>query len=464
MLRAVAQPLPPDFQLSALAAGAWADSHEVAWLGGSGGPAGLSWEELVAFDEPRSVFAGGARELDALLRALEEPVRCDAPELAFAACAVGYLTYECGRFFERLPAATPQIFGIPDARFVLPAAVAVRDAAGLPHLLVIAEDDFLLPVRARRAHALTRRLHALGQARRAAAAPTLQVRPGWTRDEYISAIRRTIAHIAAGDIYQANVSQRFDAFSTGDPLDVHLRLLEHNPSPFAAFIGFGDRAIVSASPELFLRRRGATVETRPIKGTRRRTGDPAADATACAELAGSEKDAAELAMILDLERNDLSRVCRAGSVRVVSAAETETYATVFHRVAIVNGTLRAEASLRELLAATFPGGSITGCPKIRAVEILHELEREPRGPCFGAIGRVSHGGDLDLNVAIRTLTFARAAGETGISWNATFRTGGGIVADSDPQAEYAESLAKARALAAALGDPDLEVRTCLPPS
>jgi para-aminobenzoate synthetase component 1 len=186
------------------------------------------------------------------------------------------------------------------------------------------------------------------------------------------------------------------------------------------------------------------VETRPIKGTRPRTGDPAADAAARDELRASAKDAAELAMIVDLARNDLSRVCRAGTVRVARARGLEEYATLYHLVATVQGELRAGAGAADLLRAAFPCGSITGCPKIQAIRLLAELEGEARGPCFGAIGWIGYGGDLDMSVAIRTLAFSGS--------RATFRAGGGIVADSDPAAEHAESIAKARALAAALGD------------
>ena len=275
------------------------------------------------------------------------------------------------------------------------------------------------------------------------------VAPAWPRERYLASARRILEHIAAGDVYQANLSQPFDARGVGDPLEVHRRLLRDHPTPFAGYLGFGERAIVSASPELFLRRRGARLETRPIKGTRPRVGDAAADRVAMAELESSEKDRAELAMIVDLERNDLSRVCRAGSVRVALARAIETYATVFHAVAAVEGELRPDAALLDILAATFPSGSITGCPKIRAMEILHDLEREPRGPCFGAIGWIGYDGNFDLNVAIRTVSFLREHGD----WNATFRTGGGIVAESQAEIEYQESFVKALALARALGVP-----------
>ncbi|HKE00895.1 MAG TPA: anthranilate synthase component I family protein, partial [Planctomycetota bacterium] len=367
----------------------------------------------------------------------------------FAGGAVGYVGYESARWIERVPAAAEGLLGLPDFRLAFPSRFVTRDAPKSPVELVVVSETGVRPD-LDGATREARRLEALGRERAEAPARPVEVRAAWTRETYLEAAREVRERIAAGDIYQANLSQRFDAAGFGDPFDVHLRGRRLNPAPFSAFLAFGESAVVSASPELFLRRRGRRVETRPIKGTRPRTMDESRDAAARTDLLSSAKDLAELAMIVDLERNDLSRVCAAGSVRVRAYPELETYATVFHLVAGVEGTLKDGAEAVDLLRATFPGGSITGCPKIRAIEILAGLEREPRGPCFGAIGWIGHAGDLDLNVAIRTIAFSAGT--------AAFRAGGGVVADSEPAAERAESIAKARALALALGDSGLAGR------
>ncbi len=453
-LRASALPIDPAIRLEDVAAGAWAEGREVAWLEGEGGPTDLHEHALVAVGAPRDEieipFGQPGEPFDALARLLAEPIDDAGLALPFRGGAVGFLGHECGRFFERLPAARPAVLGLPDLRLWFPSCFVARVGGAGPVLVVLSRAS------GRGAEALgsdarreIERLALRGSARAPAAASPRLVRAAWEHPRYLDAVATVRRHIAAGDIYQANLSQRFDAGDVGDPFDVHRRLRAANPAPFAAFLGMGDRAIVSASPELFLRRRGSRLETRPIKGTRPRTGDAASDAAAVADLLRSEKDAAELAMIVDLERNDLSRVCRPGSVVVRRAGDLEAYATVFHRVAAVEGEIRPGIGAKEILTATFPGGSITGCPKIRAIEILTELEADARGPNFGAIGWIGHDGDLDLSIAIRTLTFRRAAGG---EWDATFRAGGGIVADSEPHAEYSETLAKACALAESLGD------------
>jgi para-aminobenzoate synthetase component 1 len=264
------------------------------------------------------------------------------------------------------------------------------------------------------------------------------------RETYLAAARRAVEYIHAGDVFQVNYAHEFRAAYRGDPLSLYLALREANPAPYGAYLDLGrGNAVLSTSPELFLRVRGREVTTRPIKGTRPRGADPAADARLREELRASPKDQAELAMIVDLERNDLGRVCEPGTVEVVSDAEIESYATVHHRVAEVRGELEEGFDRVDLLAATFPGGSITGAPKVRAMEIIDELEAGRRGPYTGAIGLLSDDGNMDLNIAIRTAVLAR--GEVRV------HVGGGIVADSVPEAEYEETLAKGRAIFDALG-------------
>ncbi|MEE9284156.1 MAG: aminodeoxychorismate synthase component I, partial [Dehalococcoidia bacterium] len=239
-----------------------------------------------------------------------------------------------------------------------------------------------------------------------------------------------------------NLSQRFSALWTGGPWELYRRLRSVNPAPFAAFLDFGRVAVLSASPERFLQRQGDLIETRPIKGTRPRGGTPEEDRSLGQELATSAKDRAEHIMIVDLERSDLGRVAQTGTVTVDELMALESYATVHHLTSTVRGRLRPDRTLADLLRATFPGGSITGAPKIRAMEIIDELEPVRRGVYTGAIGYFSATGDLDLSIAIRTLVL-----NDGV---AHFQVGGGIVYDSDPEAEYRETLDKGRALFQAL--------------
>jgi len=264
----------------------------------------------------------------------------------------------------------------------------------------------------------------------------------FTRDEYLAAVAAAHEYIAAGDIFQVNLSQRFQTRRAADPLCLYLRLRQANPAPFAAYLADGDWAVLSSSPERFLKVVDGHVETRPIKGTRPRRADPAADVAMQRELLASEKDNAELAMIVDLERNDLGRVCDYGSIAVAEPRVLETYAAVHHLVATVVGRLHPRYGLVDLLKATFPGGSITGAPKVRAMQIIGELEPTARSVYTGAIGYLGFDGRADLNIAIRTLLCTANS--------VTLQVGGGIVADSTPEGEYDETLAKAKAMFAAL--------------
>ena len=268
-----------------------------------------------------------------------------------------------------------------------------------------------------------------------------------TREEYLSAVLLIKEHIAAGNIYQANLTQQLTCpLPQGlEAEQLFLRLRRQHPSPFAAFIRRREDVVVSISPERFLCVEPETgiVEAWPIKGTRRRGKDELEDARLRAELLSSEKDRAENVMIVDLLRNDLGRVCRYGSVEVAELCRLEEHPTLFHLVSKVRGRLRDEVTAGELVRACFPCGSITGAPKIRAMEIIEEVEGAPRGLSMGAIGYFAFDGAIDLSVAIRTMTVRERV--------ARFNVGGGIVADSDPALEYEESLIKARALLRALG-------------
>ena len=263
-------------------------------------------------------------------------------------------------------------------------------------------------------------------------------------------VRRVLDYLAAGDLFQANISRgwqaRFEA-PAPEPAALFARLREHNPAPFAGIFAGEGWSVVSASPERLVSVRGEVVETRPIAGTRPRfEGDD--DAARVRELVGNPKERAEHIMLIDLERNDLGRVCVPGSVEVDELMTVESYAHVHHIVSNVRGRLRADATPGETIRAVFPGGTITGCPKVRCMQVIAELEGQGRGAYTGAFGWLNRDGDLDLNILIRSAELETDADGGG---TLRFRTGGGIVADSDPQRELDETRAKARGMLRALG-------------
>jgi anthranilate synthase component 1 len=268
---------------------------------------------------------------------------------------------------------------------------------------------------------------------------------------YIQRVLRAQEYIRAGDIYQANLSRPWQVRPRAPPgeaahaqaLDTGLlyeRLRRRNPAPFAALLQWGGVSVLSSSPERLLRVSGRDVDTRPIAGTRPRTLRPGEDGPEAAALVAHPKERAEHIMLIDLERNDLGRVCEAGTVVVNELMVTETYAHVHHIVSNVQGRLRPGVTPIDALQAVFPGGTITGCPKFRCMQIIAELEGAGRGAFYGSLGYLTPGGELDLNILIRTMTLARS--------RITMRTGGGIVADSDPERELAETRAKARGMLA----------------
>lgn len=384
---------------------------------------------------------------------------------------IGYIGYEIARHIERLPGRAAADIGLPDLRLAFYDALLVYDTLDRKWALLELvfenpparwKDVVAGPATAGRAGRCLLNLArpARGEPQPPAAADATEVqghRPGagpaaaaavanFTPDAYRRAVARCIEYIAAGDIFQVNLSQRFRIAAAPPPMNIYRVLRAANPAWYAAYLSFENDqqpcAIVSSSPELFLRVRGKEVLTRPIKGTRRRTGDETADEAARNDLWDSPKDNAELAMIIDLLRNDLGRVCRFGSVEVVQARRLEAHPTVYHLVGTVTGTLRDSVSVADLLRATLPGGSITGAPKIRAMEIIDELEGVARGVYTGCIGIVGVDGSCEWNIAIRTLVHD--------GQSAYVQAGGGIVADSDPQGEYVETLDKARALLEAI--------------
>jgi para-aminobenzoate synthetase component 1 len=379
------------------------------------------------------------------MRAVHAAWRMEASprSIPFLGGAVGMLSYDLGRLLERMPAIARDDLRLPDLRMAWYDVVfAFRDGQGW-----VASSGLPFPPDARAAVAQQRLEEALAwaDAPAPAVAPFRAVGPWrstFTRAEYLAAIATIQAHIAAGDLYQANLSQRFEVPVAGDAADLYLRLRAANPAPFGAFLRYPDATLVSVSPERFLELRDGRVETRPIKGTRPRGRTPDADAALADELTASPKDRAEHLMIVDLERNDLGRVCRTGSVRVPERFRLEPHPTVWHLVSTVEGELREGLDAVDLIRATFPGGSITGAPKLRAMEILEGIEPTRRGPYTGSIGYWGLDGHLDLSIVIRT---AIVQGD-----RATVQVGGGIVADSDGDAEYQETLDKAAALVRAI--------------
>ena len=270
----------------------------------------------------------------------------------------------------------------------------------------------------------------------------IQVHPNFEKEEYKQAVDRMIRYIIEGDIYIANMTQQLTIESEKQPLDVFYDLRKNNPSPFGGYLDFGDYQIVCASPERFLKMKDRHVNTRPIKGTRKRGATPEEDEMLRQELADSGKDKSELLMIVDLERNDLNRVCTPGSVKVTELFTVEAYATVFHLVSDIEGTLEDGKNVMDLLEATFPGGSITGAPKYRAMEIIDELEHGKRNLYTGSIGYLTLDGSCDFNIVIRTALHKNGKYHLGV--------GGGITAESDLEFEYEETLQKAKAILDAL--------------
>ena len=273
--------------------------------------------------------------------------------------------------------------------------------------------------------------------------PAARFRAGLAEDEWVRLVRRAHEYIAAGDIYQVNLTHTLESEWSESPGAFYRRFLGEDIPPCAAYLSLGDTAVLSASPETFLQIEGRRIRTRPIKGTRPRGADAAADAAAARELLASLKERAELVMITDLLRNDLGQVCEYGSVHVPSLCALETFTHVHHLVSTVEGRLREDVTPFAAVRACYPGGSITGAPKKRAREIIAELEPAPRGLYTGAIGFVDWSGRAVFSIAIRTLVIRAGC--------ATYGVGAGIVADSDPHREYAETWQKAAGLLAALG-------------
>lgn len=392
---------------------------------------------------------GGIGPLSQLEQLLGE-LRCDpAPEqsgLPFFGGAIGWLSYDLGRQFEQVPGNTRNDLDVPDIWLAWFDAAIVWDRVANATWLVETGGS----AGQRAGEALRSALCAPASTVSAAESrPIVRVRSDFSRAEYHAGVQDVRAGIARGEYYQLNLVQRFECPVVESPAQTYLRLRALNPAPFSAFVAAEGITVLSSSPERFLEvSPDRSVRTCPIKGTRPRSTDAVEDGARAAELLASDKERAELLMIVDLLRNDLGRVCVPGSVGVKRLHALETFATVHHLVGEVCGKLREDVSLSQLVRAVFPGGSITGAPKVSAMRAIDRLERHRRGIGMGSIGYFSAHGRIDLNVAIRTIVQRE-----GIAY---FSVGAGIVWDSDPASEYAETLAKAKALFVALGVEGIE--------
>lgn len=369
---------------------------------------------------------------------------------------LGYLSYDMNRWMERLPPPRRTPRAVPEMAWQGMRMTVLVDHLQDRSWMVSLVDPHQPRERARRA-ALARLDRWAGSLRELAPyAPELRdedlsLAATSSQAQFERMVHRALASIRAGEIFQANVAQQFTTRWRGSNLSLYLALRRVNPSPFACFLSLGALTVVSCSPERLVRVEDGWVEARPIAGTRPRGRTPQEDAIHSFELLMSEKERAEHIMLVDLARNDLGRVCRAGSIGVDELMTLEEYSHVIHIVSNVSGQLREAADPVAVIRAVFPGGTVTGCPKIRCMEILRELEPVARGLYTGSIGRLGFDGAMDLNIAIRTMV---VQGE-----HLSYHVGAGIVADSKPDREYHETLAKAEALVAALRSVSLPERS-----
>lgn len=389
-----------------------------------------------------------------LARELEGRHAAGVDDLPFVGGAIGYFSYDLGRRLERLPVIAGDHDTLPEmAVGIYQWAVIIDHRERVSWLAGHCHDAF---EKARLQKLAVKLCSNNGAVRRRPFRVTSPITSNLTYSEYFAAFDRIQCYIREGDCYQVNLAQRFSAKVEGEPWLAYRQLRRINPAPYGAYLGLPFAQILSASPERFLRVAQAAVETKPIKGTRPRSPIVEADSILAHDLAHSEKDRAENLMIVDLLRNDLSKCCVAGSVKVPKLFNVESFATVHHLVSTVTGQLDAHTHAIDLLRACFPGGSITGAPKLRAMEIIEELEPERRGVYCGSIGYVGFDGDMDTNIAIRTLTVTGGA--------ATVAAGGGIVFDSVGEQEYQETLDKASAMLRLLSmfqtDSRMEGRIC----
>ncbi len=351
--------------------------------------------------------------------------------IPFTSGGVGYFGYDMKDFIEKLPDIAIDDIQIPDCIMGFYDKVLAIETLKFPGAKSVARHQ-MRPIPA-------------------------DLRSNFSKKDYIETIKRAKVYIRNGDIYQVNLSQRFETDLKLEPYELYLRLRDFSPAPFSSYLNFQDVVIISSSPERFLMKNARYIETRPIKGTRPRSQDALLDELNEHELLESQKDRAEHIMIVDLERNDLGRICEYGSVKPAEFMMLEKYSNVFHLVSTVSGKLKKGVDPIDCLLAAFPGGSITGAPKIRSMQIIEELEPVKRSVYTGAIGYISFDGNMDTSIVIRTRLVKNK--------KIYFQVGGGIVADSDPEKEYNETLDKASGIIKAINtdvyEQDLDKRQIL---
>lgn len=372
-----------------------------------------------------------------LLKKMVSSYRVDnETDLPYVAGAIGFFSYDFGRTLEVIPSYSEEDVNTPDCYFYFyDNAIIVDSLEKKTYLTALG----LLTDKEKSMNILKAMIS--GGARQAFEEPVVcdvEFSSNLSRDEYLDSVEKVRAYIRSGDVYITNLTQRFHCKTQKEPYQVYSHLRRINPAPFAAFMHFEGFSMISSSPERFLKVQNNLVETRPIKGTRPRGRNELEDAMNRQELLDSEKDRSELLMIVDLERNDLSRVCKKHTVKVTELFRLEEYSTVFHLVSTVIGELKDGYSAIDCIQACFPGGSITGAPKVRSMEVIEELEPTRRSIYTGCLGYLGFDGNADFNIVIRTILMKDGA--------AYFGVGGGITWESEKYAEYDETLDKARAL------------------
>lgn len=409
-------------------------------------PEKLGRYSFIGFDPEITMTTKGGEDPFEKLHALLEQYEMEYDgELPFIGGAVGYLGYDLCHHVETLPRSAIDDVQIPDCFFgIYDGVIAIDHLRGK----VFAASPGLFGDPAAWVLKVENKINDGIKNVGLIALPTERIGPktklsaNMTKKQYVCAIKRIKDYIRSGDIYQVNMTQRFQCKTKDSPYELYNRLRNINPAPFSAYMDFGSGHLLSSSPERFLQIRQGKVQTRPIKGTLPRGATDQEDRLNSRKLFESEKDRSELLMIVDLMRNDLGRVCKTGSVQVTELFHIETYSTVFQLVSTVEGELEEGIHAVDCVKWAFPGGSITGAPKIRAMEVIDEIEPTQRNVYTGSIGYIGFNGDADLNIVIRTILQKDDM--------AYIQVGGGIVWDSDPELEYQETLVKGKALMEAL--------------
>jgi anthranilate synthase component 1 len=428
----------------------------------------LGWDPFVIFrsnGDAIEIQRGTRREtrkgdpIETLKRLIGQfSYKKDAPLPRFSGGAVGYIGYDAVRFFENLPDENPDDLGAPDCYFIFPQMVLVFDHKKDLITIVMNVREDIEGERERAVQKIEDIIRELEKPHREEGIEAVNARSrheiesNCTKGDFETMVKRAKEYIAAGDVFQVVLSQRLSISSVPDPFAIYRVLRVSNPSPYMYYLNFDELKVVGSSPEILVRVTDGAVVTRPLAGTRPRGSSAKQDQELAKNLLADEKERAEHIMLVDLGRNDIGRVCRLGSVRVTELLGVEKYSHVIHLVSEVVGNLRPDKDVFDVLRATFPAGTVSGAPKIRAMEIIDELETSQRGIYAGAVGYLSFTGNLDACIAIRTIVIKGG--------KAYVQAGAGIVADSVPEREYRETIQKAQALLRAV-----EIaRTCPAPS